>query len=107
MFSGCVKLRQSDQNLCESYHSYEMSLTRSQENIIEGETQSEMASSMMVPYSLSEDDGTAIAIEADEVNHHENSHHEIDGNVVIEGVSDILLKNSSDTMELCMKCEKN
>ena len=40
MFSGSVRLRQSDQNLCESCHSYEKSLMRSQENIIEGETQS-------------------------------------------------------------------
>ena len=63
MFSGCVKLRQSDQNLCESCHSCEKSLTRSQENIIGGETQSEMASAMMVPHSLSEDDGAAMAIE--------------------------------------------
>ena len=106
MFSGCVRQRQSDQNLCESCHSYEKSLMRSQENIIEGETQSEMASAMMVPHSLSEDDGAAMAIEADKVNYHEDSHHEIDDNVVCEGVSDILVKNSSDTMELCKKCER-
>ena len=104
MFSRCVKLRQSDQNLCESCHSYEKSLTRRQENIIEGETQSEMAYAMMVPHSLSEDDGAAMTIEADEVNHYEDSHHEIDDNVVCEGVSDILVKNSTDTMELCKKC---
>ena len=84
MLSGCVQLRQSDQNLCESCHSYEKSLTRSQENIIEGETQSEMASATMVPHSLSEDDCAARAIEADEVNHHEDSHHEIDDNVVCD-----------------------
>ena len=106
MFSGCVRLRQSDQNLCESCHSYEKSLTRSQQNIIEGETQSEMASAMMVPHSLSEDDGAAMAIEADKDNHHEDSHHEIDDNMVCEGVSDILAKNTSDTMELCKKCER-
>ena len=73
----CVKLRQSDKNLCESYHSYEASLTRIQENIIEDETQSEMAHAMMVSQSLSKDDGGAIAamtIEANEVNHHEDSH---------------------------------
>ena len=106
MFSGCVRLRQSDQNLCESCHSYEKSLTRSQENIIEGETQSEMASAMMVPQSLSEDDGAAMAIEANKVNHHEDSYHEIDDNMVCEGISDILVKNSSDTVELCKKCER-
>ena len=105
MFSRCVKLRKSDQNLCESCHSYEKSLTRSPEKIIEGETQSEMASAMMVPHSMSEDDCAAMAIEADEVNHHEDSHHEIDDNVVCEGVSYILVKKSSDTMELCNKCE--
>ena len=106
MFSGCVRLRRSDQNLCESCHSYEKSLTRSQGNIIEDETQSKMASAMMVPHSLSEDDGAAMAIEADKVNHHEDSHHEIDDNMVCEGVSDILVKKSSDTMELCKKCER-
>ena len=106
MFSGCVRLRQSDQNLCESCHSYEKSLARSQENIIEGETQSEMAAAMMVPQSLSENDGAAMAIVADKVNHHEDSYHEIDDNMVCEGVSDILVKNSSDTMELCKKCER-
>ena len=109
MFPGCVKLRQSDQTLCESCHTYQKSLTKSPENIIEGETQSEMAYAMMVPHSLSDDDGGAIAAmltEANEVNHHEDSHHEIDDNVVCEDVSDILVKNSSDTMELCKKCER-
>ena len=62
---------------------------------------------MMVPHSLSEDDGADMTIEADEVNHHEDSHHEIDDNVVCEGVSDIfIVKNSSDTMELCKTCER-
>ena len=109
MVFRCVKLRQSDQNLCESCHSYEKSLIRSQQNIIEGETQSEMAYAMMVPHSLSEDDSEAIGamtVKADEVNHHEDSHDEIDDNVVCEDVSDILVKNSSDTMELCKKCER-
>ena len=106
MFSGCVRLRQSDQNLCESCHSYEKSLMRNQENIMEGETQSEMGSAMMVPQSLSEDDGAAMATEADKVNHHEDNYHEIDDNMVCEGVNDILVKNSSDTMELCKKCER-
>ena len=105
MFSGCVKLRQNDQNLCESCHSYKKNL-RSQEIIIEGETQSEMAYAMMVPHSLSDDDGAAMTIEGDEDNHHEDSHYEIDDNMVCEGVSDILVKNSSDTMELCKKCKR-
>ena len=46
-FSGCVKLGQSDQNLC---HSYEKSLTRSKEDIIEGEIQPEMEYAMIVPH---------------------------------------------------------
>ena len=66
-------------------------MTRSQENIIEGETRSEMAYAMMVPHSLTEDDGATKTIEADEVNHHEDSQHEIDDNVVCEGVNDIFV----------------
>ena len=100
MLSDCVRLRQSGHNLCESF---ERSLTGSQRNI-KGETQSEMAHAIMVPRSLSEENGGAIAsmtIEPDEY-----SHHELDDNVVCEDVSDILIKNLSDTTELCKKSER-